>query len=130
MSDNQRWFAYFLCPNCKKLVKYWCESYVGTCYYTNKVNADLDTVETFGCKTIDGGFDCSYCPLCRHGFQEGSEYFLIEISRNLEIRVFDPTWNYWTADEERKRLFGSLKNKIIDQHLKILEEKIEEVINV
>ena len=130
MNDNQEWFTYFLCPNCKKLVKYWYESFVGICSYTNKVSAELDTIESFDFETFNNEFDGSYCPLCKRGFQEEGEYFLIEISRDLKVRVFDATWSYWTANEERKRLFESLKNKIIDQHLKNLEEKKEETIDV
>jgi len=126
MNRNQEWFAYFLCPNCKRLVKYWHESFTGTCSYINRVNTDLDPIETFGYEIVDSEFYESYCPLCKCIFQKESEYFLIEISRNLEIRFYDPTWNYWTANKNRRKLFESLRNNIIDQHLKILEKEKED----
>jgi len=126
MKENKQeeWFAYFLCPKCLQLVEYWHNFYCGNeVYFTERVNTELEVEEWFDFD-ISGTVETrgSQCPNCGETFDFQGEYILIEISKKFEIRVADPAYNYWTENEERKRLFDRLKNKIIDKFLKRREK--------
>ena len=123
--NNQRgWFRFFLCPKCLRLLETWydfcCAKEV---YYTERIDTDNEVEEIFDYDVSGTVEYCgSQCPECGESFEFRGEYILIEISRNFNVRVVDPQYSYWTEDEARKRQFTRLKNRIIEQFIKMREK--------
>lgn len=123
-NKQEKSFAYFLCPKCLQLVEYWHNFYCGNeVYFTERVNTELEAEEWFDFD-IMGTVETkgSQCPNCGETFDFQGGYILIEITRKLEIKIPDSDYSYWTENEERKQLFNRLKNKIIDEFLKLREK--------
>jgi len=114
MAENKqkRWFHFYLCPECLKLLKHWHEREEELMSSVYEVFVDNFNTKRISEDVLDSDFIDSICPECQATFGLDAAAYEIRISQNLEI---DPVGSYWTNNEE---VLKKERNKIINQFLR------------